>query len=66
LHEKKNRQKKWEYPLSIFLLKIIFICSNLNHLFIGVTDQKPNVKTNALDDEIHETINANKSVIVDD
>jgi hypothetical protein len=35
-------------------------------LFLGVTDPKPNVKTNELDDEIHETINANKSIIVDD
>lgn len=49
-----------------FLLIIIFIFSNLYHLFLGVTDPKPNVKTNELDDEIHETINANKSIIVDD
>jgi hypothetical protein len=35
-------------------------------LFVGVKDPKPNVKTNALDDENHETITANKSVIVDD
>jgi hypothetical protein len=54
------------YSKSKFLLKIIFICSNLNHLFVGVTVPKRNVKINALDDEIHETINVNKSVIVDD
>ena len=54
------------YSKSKFLLKIIFICSNLNHLFVGVTDPKRNVKINALEDEIHETIIANKSVIVDD
>jgi hypothetical protein len=35
-------------------------------LFVGVTDPKRNVKINALEDEIHETINVNKSVIVDD
>ncbi len=35
-------------------------------MFVGVKDPKPNVKTNALDDENHETITANKSVIVDD
>ncbi len=35
-------------------------------MFVGVTDPKRNVKINALEDEIHETINVNKSVIVDD
>ena len=51
---------------SKFLLKIIFICSNFNHFYVSVTVPKPKVKTNELDDEIHETIIANKSVIVDD
>jgi hypothetical protein len=35
-------------------------------LFEGVSDPKTNVKSNELDNEIHETINENKSVNVDD